>query len=406
MTSGPEREDLREVSPDEDSAAEQPSAAEQQAAAEPAEMTPEERGEAREYGRKQLVLRLIDRAVDLAFLAVLALVAARPLDAWLAAWLRGDTLRLVGLFVVSMALNVAVSLPISFYGGYVLEHRYGLSRQSLPRWLWRKTKMLALSLLLGTGLVVGLYWTIWLCGAWWWLVAAGGFFLVSVVLGQLVPVLILPLFYKIERLDDADLMGRMQRLAEGTGLAIEGAYRIVLSAETVKANAMLTGLGRTRRVLLGDTLLESFSHDEIEVVLAHEVGHHVHRHIPKMIVTGAVTSAAGFWVCDWIVTGWVGGWSGAVDRAQLPVYALPMFLLVLTVLSTILEPLQNTVSRFYERQCDRYALRRTGLREAYVAVFQKLARLNKADPDPPRLEVALFHSHPAIAQRIRMAEGS
>ena len=137
-------------------------------------------------------------------------------------------------------------------------------------------------------MMLGLYWLIWTAGGWWWLAAAGLFFLVSVALGQLLPVLILPLFYKIERLDQPELAARIARLAEGTGLSIEGVYRMALSDETVKANAMLAGLGRTRRVLLGDTLLDAFSPDEIEVILAHEIGHHVFGHIRKMIVGGAV----------------------------------------------------------------------------------------------------------------------
>ena len=146
--------------------------------------------------------------------------------------------------------------------------------------------------------MLGLFWLIWTTHGWWWLAAAGAFFLVSVLLGQLVPVLILPLFYKIEKLDAPELAERIGRLAEGTGLSIEGVYRMALSDETVKANAMLAGLGRTRRVLLGDTLLDGFTPDEIEVIFAHEIGHHVFRHIRKMILAGVLASAAGFWVCD------------------------------------------------------------------------------------------------------------
>ena len=116
--------------------------------------------------------------------------------------------------------------------------------------------------------------------------------------------MILPLFYKIERLDNAELSERMARLAEGTGLSIEGVYRLGLSEETAKANAMLTGLGRTRRVLMGDTLLDQFTPDEIEVIFAHEIGHHVFRHIRKMIVAGVLYSVLGFWICDRVVLAW------------------------------------------------------------------------------------------------------
>ena len=162
-----------------------------------------------------------------------------------------------------------------------------------------------------------LYWVIWLAGPWWWLAAAAVFFVVSVILGQLLPVLVLPLFYKIERLDNAELAERMARLAAGTGLSIEGVYRMGLSEETVKANAMLAGLGRTRRVLMGDTLLDQFTSDEIEVIFAHEIGHHVFRHIRKMIVAGVLYSLLGFWICDRVLAWWVQMQYGApVDAHQ------------------------------------------------------------------------------------------
>ena len=164
--------------------------------------------------------------------------------------------------------------------------------------MWRYAKRNLLAAALGAALMLGLFWLVWTTHGWWWLTAAAAFFVVSILLGRLLPVLILPLFYKIQRLDDAELAARIGRLAAGTGLSIEGVYRMALSDETVKANAMLAGLGRTRRVLLGDTLLDQFTPDEIEVIFAHEIGHHVFRHIRKMIVTGLFLSAAGFWICD------------------------------------------------------------------------------------------------------------
>ena len=209
-------------------------------------------------------------------------------------------------------------------------------------------------------------------------------------ISQLVPVLILPLFYSVERLDAPHLAQRMARLAEGTGLTVEGVYRLALSEATVKANAMLAGLGRTRRVLLGDTLLEHFSPDEIEVIFAHEIGHHVFRHIHKMIalarsiafaVSGSATGCSS--------SGWAGR-PGRVDYSRLSIASLPLLLLILTLFGTLVEPVQNSFSRRCERQCDRYALERTGLRGPYVSAFRKLARLNKEDPDPCWLEVLLF----------------
>jgi len=370
-------------------------------------MTAEQLAEARQYGRLELRCTLADKALDVAFLTVAALLLARPLDAWLQTCPLLEacrSLRLVALFLAVTGLHVLVSLPLSYYSGHVLEHRFALSTQTFGRWLWRYGKRVGLSALLGAVLTLGLYWIIWLCGAWWWVAAAAAFFLVSVVLGQLAPVLILPLFYKVEKLDAPELAGRMARLAEGTGLSIEGVYRLDLSAETVKANAALAGLGRTRRVLLGDTLLTGFSPEEIEVIFAHEIGHHVFRHIRKMIAAGVFLSAAGFWLCDRLLTLWAARIEPQFDYAMMPVYTLPLLMLILAVFGMAVEPLQNTIGRRYERQCDRYALRRTGQKAAYVSAFQKLARLNKDDPDPHWLEVVLFHSHPPIAERLAMAE--
>ncbi len=385
-----------------------------------ADMTPEQLEEARLYGRIDLICDLADKAIDLAYLAVATVFIARPLDDWLLGFIPRAGLRLAAIFAIVTGLHVAVSFPLSLYSGFVLEHRFGLSRQTFGRWLWRYAKRNLLVLAFGLAMFEGLYGIIWWTGPNWWWIAAVAFFAVSVVLGQLVPVLILPLFYKIERIDAgapqdttvepeqaakaAEIARRMKRLADGTGLSIEGVYRMDLSSETAKANAMLAGLGHTRRVIMGDTLLDGFTPDEIEVVFAHEVGHHVHRHIYKLIAIGVVLSAVGFWTCDFVLRAWAGIGAGGVVYNQLPVASLPLLMLWLTGFSLLLEPLQNAISRHFERQCDRYALDRTGLRAAYLSAFRKLAQLNKDDPSPNPVAAFLFHSHPPIAERLAMAE--
>lgn len=370
----------------------------------PAEMTPEQLAEAKRYGHISLVCDLLDKGLDVAYLSVAALVLAAPVDRWLAGRITGDTWRLMAIFVLMTFGHMLVSFPLSVYSGYVVEHRFGLSRLSFAGWLARYAKRISLTVVFGLVIFALLYQLIWWVGDWWWLAAAGAFFVVSVIFGQLTPVVILPLFYKVDRLDNAELNDRMARLAAGTGLSIQGVYRLGLSQETAKANAMLAGLGRTRRVLMGDTLLDQFTPDEIEVIFAHEIGHHVFRHIRKMIVTGAAFSLVGFWLCGRIMAAWSAANYGVTDAHQLPPATLPLLMLSLTAFSLLLEPLQNAISRRYERQCDRYALERTGLRAAYTSAFRKLARLNKDDPDPHPLEVLLFHSHPPISERLAMAE--
>ncbi|MGE0536155.1 MAG: M48 family metallopeptidase [Pirellulales bacterium] len=371
----------------------------------PAERTPAELEQARRYARVELATTLADQALDLLYLGTIALVVAAPLSRWLADYIASDTLRLIALYVITLMGHELVSFPLSFYDGHIVEHRFGFSKLTLGGWLKRHFLSLGLAAGLGMAMFVGLFWIIWLCGPWWWLIAAGAFFVVSVLLSQLVPVLVVPLFYKVDRLDMPALSDRLARLSAGTGLSIEGVYRMKLSEETTKANAMLAGLGHTRRVLLGDTLLDSFSLDELEVIFAHEIGHHVHRHIPKMLATGVLYSTAGFWCCDRLLIWWVTANYGQFDYATMPVAALPLLMFALTAFFLLLAPLQNTISRHYERQCDRYALTRTGLREAYLSAFRKLERLNKGDPDPHPLEVFWLHSHPPIAERLAMANG-
>lgn len=368
------------------------------------EMTPEQLAEAKRYGAQQLNLTLLDKLIDIIYLAVMAFLFARPLAAWLAGYVETDSLRLVVLFLITIGLHECVSFPLSYYSGHVLEKRYQLSNQSFGGWLMRHVKHYLLAVVFGMVMFVGLFWIIWLSGPWWWLVGAAVFFLVSVLLGQLAPVLILPLFYKIERLDNAELSERMARISAGTGLSIEGVYRIAMSEETVKANAMLAGVGRTRRVIMGDTLLEHFSPDEIEVIFAHEIGHHVFHHIRKQLFAGIIYSAAGFLVCDRILAVWLHATTGAFEYSELPVYVLPLLMFILTMFAQVMEPVTNVVSRRYERQCDRYALEKTGLRAAYRSAFRKLAKLNKDDPEPNSMEVFLFHSHPPIAERLAMAD--
>lgn len=367
-------------------------------------MHADDRDAARSYSRAQLTVGLVDQLVDVAFLAFMALAVARPLDGWLSARLgegaASAALRWIALYAATMLLHEACSLPVAWYGGFRLERRYGLSTQTLAHWLKQHLKRYALAVAFGGVLFAGLYLLILTCGRWWWLAGAAAFFLASVVIGQLAPIVVLPLLYRIEPLDHPELASRMRRLAEGTGLRFDGLYRLELSAETVKANAMLAGLGRTRRVLLGDTLLERFTLDELEVVLAHEIGHHAHAHLPKLLAVGAAISAAGFWLCDRALLLWLGP---QFHHDGLPIAALPALMLLLTVFSMIFGPLHNAVSRAFERQSDRYALERTGLAEAFVSAFWKLAQINKDDPDPPRWTVWLFHSHPPISERVAMA---
>jgi len=358
--------------------------------------------EVKRYQRQKLWSGLASMGLTFVVLGFFALWAAPRLDLWLTGLTgEGRWLRLTAWgFVIAATLEV-LTLPFAFWSGFVLEKRYELSTQTLGGWVWKQVKSWLIGGPLGLVLLLGLYALIWYGSTYWWLWAALGWLAVTVILGQLLPVVVLPLFYKVTRLDDAPLLDRLHRLAEGTGLNVEGIYRLHLSQETRKANAALTGLGRTRRVLLGDTLLDSFTPEEIEVVFAHEVGHHVHRHLPKMIAGNVVLAGVGLWLVNVILQNAAVplGYASFDDPA-----ALSLVLLVLMLFGLPFGPLVNAVSRLFEVQCDRYALLRTHNPLAYRSAFTKLARLNKADPDPHPLVVWLYHDHPPIRQRLALAE--
>jgi STE24 endopeptidase len=358
--------------------------------------------EVKQYQREKLSAAIASLVISLVYLAVLALVVGPHIEGPIQAWVGGSRwLRLVVFAFAYVAGLEVLTLPSDFWSGYVLEHRHHLSNQSLGRWIWRHIKGYLVGGPIGLALLLGLYALIWYSGPWWWLWAAAGWLAATLVLGQLLPVVILPLFYKVTRLDDPGLLARLQRLAGGTGLNVEGIYRLHLSADTRKANAALAGLGRTRRVLLGDTLLERFTPEEIEVVFAHEVGHHVHRHLPKLIVLSVALATAGFWVVNLTLRSLATALGYTAFDAPA---ALALLILVLALFTLILSPVQNALSRFFERQCDWYALQRTGLVQAYRSAFQKLANMNKADPDPSPVVVWLFDDHPPIRQRLALAD--
>jgi STE24 endopeptidase len=224
-----------------------------------------------------------------------------------------------------------------------------------------------------------------------------------IVLAQLAPVVLFPVFYKFEALDNEDLRRRLVVLSERAGTRVRGVYRWKLSEKSKKANAALTGLGATRRIILADTLLDNYTAEEIEAVLAHELGHHVHRHILKSILVQAVITLFGFWAADWVLRYAVDHRTFRFD--ELSDFAnLPLLALVSVVLSFLLMPALNAYSRFNERQADRYAFESISSVEPFITSMNKLAEQNLAERTPSKWVEWFFHSHPAISRRLQAAK--
>jgi len=359
--------------------------------------------EVRRYNRIRRRLSVADFLLGLALLIVLLATGwtARLRDfAYLGA---GQIYVLAVFFYVIMltVLNTLLGLGLDYYG-FRVEHRFQLSTQTLRSWARDQVKGWLVSVVIGSILVELVYATMRAAPRFWWLIAWAGFIILYIVFAQIAPVVVFPLFYKFKPLENEELKQRLMRLSERAGTRVKGVYEWKLSEKSRKANAALAGLGTTRRIILADTLLENCSDDEIEAILAHELGHHVHRHIPKSILIEAGVTFVGFWAANQIL-------HYAMERLhlfeQLSDFAnLPLLMLVSAALSLLLLPLLNAYSRSNERQADRYSYSAIPSVGPFISGMNKLADQNLAERRPSRLVEVLFHSHPPIAKRIQAAE--
>ena len=358
---------------------------------------------ARRYERGALWLRLLTTVLFVTALVVLLVSGGSVALRDAARDASGNSWVQVALYTaVAVTGYSLLTLPLDYLTGFRREHRYGLSTQTLGGWLADQAKGFLLQLPLTLVVVEAAYLILREEGGWWWLWAAGGMLLLSMVLTSLGPVLFLPLFYKLQRIDDPALTGQLTAVAEREGARVLGVYRMGMSAKTRKANAMVAGLGRTQRIILGDTLIDGFTPEEIEVVVAHEVAHYRHCDLWKGIFVSAVLTLVGLFVASRVLDALAhrGPLEGPADIAALPVLVLSLGLYGLITL-----PLGNAYSRWRETLADRAALRTTGLVGPFIGAMQRLASLNLANPTPHPLVEAVSYSHPSIARRIESAKG-
>jgi STE24 endopeptidase len=374
------------------------------------ELDPQRQARARQYADIRRRWMLAELGLGVAYLAVWLItgwsVAARnAIGLAFAAWLPSGApwwLVLVGEAAALALPWMALTLPISYYTGFRLPHRYDLSTQNLRGWIDDGLKGLALGAALGVPLLVGMFALIRWMPSTWWLWATGLYTLVTAVLATLAPLVFLPLFYHQTPLGDerADLRQRLVDLADRAGARVEGVFKIDMSRRTRTANAALTGMGRTRRILLGDTLLDSFSSDEIETVLAHELGHHVHKDIPLSLAVDTLLNLLGFLIIDAGLTLGV-AWFGLASPFDPA--ALPWIALLLGAFGLITMPLSNAFSRWRESMADDFSLQVTGKPAAFASAMTRLANQNLAEAEPAPWVVFLLYSHPPLQARINKA---
>ena len=327
----------------------------------------------------------------------------RELSAAVSQWFPGgidDAMNVVMMTLLLIVILQAIEFPFAFFQGHLLEHRYGLSTQSAGRWLADQAKGVLIGIIFAVAATSVVYATLRSLPEHWWWISASIFALAMIGLARLAPVLLLPIFYKFKPLERPALADRLMALAARARTDVVGVFEWVLSSHTRKANAALAGMGKTRRILLSDTLLSDYSEDEIEVILAHELAHHVHRDLWRGMALQSVVLAAGFFVADRVLRAVADPLAlrGISDPAGLPV-----LMLFAGVWSFLLAPLGNAASRAQERAADRYALKTTRNVDAFVTAMKRLSQQNLAEEYPSPIVRWLFYSHPPIRERIDAA---
>jgi len=367
-------------------------------------LDPERQQQAKQYARIRRRLWLVSTALS-AFYTLAWLFAGWSivLRDWLTTISPNPWFLVAGFITIFGGLYAILTLPLDYYSGFVLPHRFDQSTQTLKDWVIDQLKGLAVAAPIGLLLLELLYLALRATGDLWWLWAAGGMLVFSVLLSNLAPVLIMPIFNKFVPLGDehADLEERLLRLAEKANTKVRGVFKFDMSRRTKSANAALTGIGNTRRIVLGDTLINEFTGDEIETVLAHELGHHVHNDLPLLIAFGTLTTTLGLYLAS-LALNWAIGFfsfSGPADVAALPALGL-----ILGAYGLVTMPLENAISRWRENMADDYALQATGKTEAFASAFTRLANQNLGEVNPENWVVFLFYSHPPLGQRIEKAK--
>lgn len=354
--------------------------------------------QAKKYSNTKLILGIAEAVISFVLLFLFILLGLSiKLENYLRLAITNDYLLLLAYVLVLGIFSSILFSPINYYTGFYLEHKYNLSNQTFWKWIWEGLKGTLVGTVIGIPVLLLFYFIMKSFGLMWWLPFAVLMFILSVVLAQIVPIIILPIFYKITPIENDDFKERIVALSKDAGLKVQNVFKFNMSKNTKKANAAFTGLGKTKRILLGDTLLDNYTNDEIETVIAHELGHYKKKHIVKNIFIGTVFSFLTFFLI------------AQLHRLSLSLFgfkeivqisSLPLLLLWGGIIGLIQTPISNFISRKFEYEADEYAIVSTNKTESFINTLEKLTDQNLGDREPLPIVEWFFYSHPSITNRI------
>ena len=302
------------------------------------------------------------------------------------------------IFIVSLIFS-AVSSPFSLYSQFYIEEKYGFNKTTLKTYLSDMAKQIIITPIIAIPLLLGLFFFMDKSGSFWWIYATGFLVAVQFIMIILYPVLIAPLFNKFTPLEDGELKTRLLSLAGKTGFKTNGIFMMDGSKRSSHSNAYFTGFGKSRRIVLFDTLIDSLSVDELEAVLAHEIGHFKKKHIPKRLLFSILSTALMFFIINLLM--------GLVPLYQAFGFTEPGYHAILIILSIclspltlFLSPLSNGWSRKHEYEADRFARDAVGGPEPMKSALLKLGSDNMSNLTPHRAYSFFHYSHPALSERL------
>jgi len=308
---------------------------------------------------------------------------------------------IVGIYGLALMLLMEVlTLPILLFREYFLPRSMGLSRQTIWGWAWDSIKSFFIGIVLTVAVMELLYGLIRYYPRMWWLYASIGIFALMILLAVVAPIVIIPIFFRTAPLKNRILKLKVRYLGRKAGIRIKGIYEFNLGKKTRAANAALTGLGKTRRIMLSDTMVKAFTTSEIGSVIAHEMGHYKAHHLWKGLTMRAALTLLSLFIVDRGLSLLLPNFSfqGAADVANFPLLAI-----IFGAVELVLLPLTNLVSRRMERTADLFSLSLIGQTRPFISALKKLGRLNLANPDPHPLVEIFFYTHPPIRKRVALA---
>jgi len=351
------------------------------------------------YEKEKRIVGFIESIISLILIIIFYFYLSEPLTEILP---NNQILKFISFIVIFLIYFIPSDLFFNFISSYKIEQKYDFLNQNLTNWLLDYLKGFLIQIIL-TPILLGLLFLLFnYTPEYWWFYGAIAMIFVSVILGTIFPIIILPIFNEYTPIEDSEITSRLSKILENENISINGFFKENMSKQTKKENAFLAGMGKTKRVVLSDNIIENMNIDELETIIAHEVGHYKHNHMFKNILIGSAFQLFLFYIINILLKNY---FPEFLTSLNMNLILLPIFILIFSFVSSIfLSPITNFISRYFENQADNYSLTHSQKTESFITAMAGLANRNLSNAYPPWLIKIFNYSHPPIGERLENAE--